>query len=183
MASILFKWLLVSSLLNFNTFSNSPSYRAESKIRESGDSHPIFVSVTEIEHNAKDKTLEVSCKIFTDDFEKTLRSTYNTYVDLLKPKDKNATNKLVADYVQKHLLIKVDGKPVALQFLGYEQDEEGIVSYYQVHNINAVKKLDITDNILFEYKKEQLSIIHTTVNGNKKSTKLVNPDEKASFEF
>ena len=38
--------------------------------------HPIFVSVTEIEHNAKDKTLEISCKIFTDDFEKTLRLTY-----------------------------------------------------------------------------------------------------------
>ncbi|MBK8520853.1 MAG: DUF6702 family protein [Ferruginibacter sp.] len=168
MASFLFKWLLISGL----AFNPAPATY-----------HPIYVSVTEIEHNAKDKTLEVSCKIFTDDFEKTLRSTYNTYVDLLKPKDKNATNKLVADYVQKHLLIKVDGKPVALQFLGYEQDEEGIVSYYQVNNINTIKKLDITDNILFEYKKEQLSIIHTTVNGNKKSTKLVNPDDKYSFEF
>jgi hypothetical protein len=182
MASILFKWLLVSSLLNFNTSSNSP-IQSEAEGRGLGGSHPIFVSVTEIEHNAKDKTLEISCKIFTDDFEKTLRSTYKTYVDLLKPKDKNAMNKLVADYVQKHLLIKVDGKAVALQFLGYEQDEEGIVSYYQVNNIATLKKLDITDNILFEYKKEQISIIHTNVNGNKKSTKLVNPEEKYSFEF
>jgi len=167
MASFLFKWLFIGGLI----FNPAPTY------------HPIYVSVTEIEHNAKDKTLEVSCKIFTDDFEKALRSTYKTYVDLLKPKDKNATSKLVADYVQKHLLIKVDGKPVALQFQGYEQDEEGIVSYYQVNNIATVKKLDITDNILFEYKKEQFSIIHTTVNGNKKSTKLLNPDDKASFEF
>ena len=168
MASFLFKWLLIGGLLL------NPS---------AATYHPIFVSVTEIEHNAKDKTLEISCKIFTDDFEKTLRQTYKTYVDLLKPKDKNAMNKLVADYVQKHLLIKVDGKAAALQFLGYEQDEEGIVSYYQVNNIATVKKLDITDNILFEYKKEQLSIIHTTVNGNKKSTKLTNPEEKYSFEF
>lgn len=145
--------------------------------------HPIFVSVTEIEHNAKDKTLEISCKIFTDDFETTLRAAYKTYVDLLKPKDRNAMNKLVGDYVQKHLLIKVDGKPVALEFLGYEQDEEGITSYYQVNNIAAVKKLDITNNILFEYKKEQISIIHTTINGNKKSSKLVNPEDKYSFEF
>jgi hypothetical protein len=176
MVSFLFKWLLVSSLLNFNTSVNSP-------FRRLGGSHPIFVSVTEIEHNAKDKTLEISCKIFTDDFEKTLRQAYKTYVDLLKPKDKNAMNKLVADYVQKHLVIKVDGKTAPLQFLGYEQDEEGIVSYYQVNNIAAVKKLDITDNILFEYKKEQISIIHTTVNGNKKSTKLINPEDKYSFEF
>jgi hypothetical protein len=167
MASILFKWLLIGGLV----FNPAATY------------HPIFVSVTEIEHNAKDKTLEISCKIFTDDFEKTLRQAYKTYVDLLKPRDKNAMNKLVADYVQKHLLIKIDGKTAALQFLGYEQDEEGIVSYYQVNNIATVKKLDITDNILFEYKKEQISIIHTTVNGNKKSTKLVNPEDKYSFEF
>lgn len=168
MASILFKWLLIGGLV-FNPA--AATY------------HPIFVSVTEIEHNAKDKTLEVSCKIFTDDFEKTLRSTYKTYIDLLKPKDKKAMEKLVADYVQKHLLVKVDGKAATLQFLDYEQDEEGIVSYFQVNNIAAVKKLDITDNILFEYKKEQISIIHTLVNGNKKSTKLLNPDDKASFDF
>jgi hypothetical protein len=167
MASILFKWLLIGGL----TFSSPATY------------HPIFVSVTEIEHNTKEKTLEISCKIFTDDFEKALRATYKTSVDLLQPKDKNAMNKLVADYVQKHLLIKVDGKAATLQFLGYEQDEEGIESYYQVNNITSVKKLDITDNILFEYKKEQISIIHTTINGNKKSTKLTNPEEKTSFEF
>ncbi len=146
-------------------------------------SHPIYVSVTEIEHNAKDKTLEISCKIFTDDFEKTLRKAYKTYVDLLQPKDKNAMNNLVKDYVTKHLQLKVDGKAVALEFIGYEQEEEGIVSFYQVKNIPAVKKLDITDNILFEYKKEQISIIHTIVNGNRKSTKLVNPEDKYSFVF
>ena len=168
MVSILFKWLVIGGLV-INSLATAK--------------HPIFVSVTEIEHNAKEKTLEISCKIFTDDFEKALRQTYKTYVDLLQPKDKNAMNKLVADYVQKHLLLKVDGKIVALQFIGYEQNEEGIVSFYQVNNIAALKKLDITDNILFEYKKEQISIIHTNVNGNKKSTKLVNPEDKYSFEF
>lgn len=168
MAGFLFKWLLFVGFLH-----STPAPVI----------HPIFVSVTEIEHNAKDKTLEISCKIFTDDFEKTLRQQYNTHVDLLNPKEKTAMEKLVSDYVPKHLFIKADGKPAPLQYLGYEQQEEGIVSFYQVNNISSVKKLEITDNILFEYKKEQISIIHTIVNGNRKSTKLVNPEDKASFEF
>jgi hypothetical protein len=167
MVSILFKWLMIGGLI----FTSAAPH------------HPIYVSVTEIEYNTKDKTLEISCKIFTDDFEKTLREAYKTYIDLLQPKDKNAMNKLVSDYVQKHLQIKVDEKAVALQFIGYEQEEEGIVSFYQVNNITAVKKLDITNNILYEYKKEQISIIHTHVNGNRKSTKLVNPEDKCSFVF
>ena len=168
MVHFLFKWLMVGGFLLGKPVS---------------DLHPIYVSVTEIEHNAKDKTLEMSCKIFTDDFETVLRQTYNTQVDLLQPKDKAAMSKLVSDYVQKHVLIRIDNMPVALQFLGYEQDEEGIISYYQVNNIAGLKKLDIANNILFEYKKEQMNILHILVDGKRKSTKLLNPESKASFEF
>ena len=168
MASILYKWFLAASLFVFCS---------------SGEMHPIYVSVIEIEHNAKDKTLEISCKIFTDDFEKTLRQVYKTHVDLLKPADKEAMNKLVNGYVQKHLQINVDGKDVQLKILGYEQVEEGIYSYYQADNINTVKNITVTDDILYEYKDQQMSLIHVTVNAVRKSTKLNNPDTKASLEF
>ena len=146
------------------------------------NSHPIFVSVTEIEHNAKEKTLEVSCKIFTDDFENTLMQAYHVHVDLLEPKYKDSMNKLVNEYVQKHLSIALESKTVALKFIGYEQIEEGIYSYYQADNISSVKNISITDNVLYEYKPEQFSLIHITVNGNRKSTKLNNPDDKVSFQ-
>ena len=43
--------------------------------------HPIYVSVTEIEHNAKDNTLEISCKIFTGDLEAVLRKNNKIKVD------------------------------------------------------------------------------------------------------
>ena len=168
MAGFLFKWLLVGGFLL-----NTPTPLT----------HPIYVSVTEIEHNAKEKTLEISCKIFTDDFEKTLRQQYNTHIDLLNSKEKAAMEKYVSGYVLKHLAVKADGKPVILHYLGYEQQEEGIVSFFQANNISSVKKIEVTDNILFEYKKEQLSLIHVIVNGDRKSTKLVNPEDKASFEF
>ncbi len=171
MAGILYKWLMICSLSFFSNTSGN------------NNTHPYFVSVTEIDHNAKEKTLEISCKIFTDDFEKTLRQVYKTQVDLLKPKDKEAMSKLVSDYVTKHLLVSVNGKAVTLQFIGYEQEEEGIESYYQVNNIPSVNKIDVVDNILYDYKKEQIGIIHAVVDGNRKSTRLNNPSDKASFEF
>ena len=168
MVTKLYKWFLILSL---------------SFLISSFSFHPIFVSVTEIEHNAKEKTLEVSCKIFTDDFEKTLRKAYNTHVDLLLAKDKPAMDKLVNDYVQKHLKIMVDGKQIVLKYMGYEQIEEGIYSYYQADNVSGVKKITVTDNILYEYKDEQINLLHITVNGNRKSTKLNNPDDKVVMEF
>ena len=168
MVSFLFKWLALFSLV--------PAL-------PTGRIHPIFMSVTEIDHNSKDRTLEISCRIFTDDFEKTLRLGGNKVVDLLHPKDKASMNKLVNDYIQKHLSIKVDGKTVSLQFIGYEQLEEAIISYFQVDNIPAMKKIDITDNLLYEYKDQQISLLHVTVNGIRKSTKIVNPEDKVSLEW
>ncbi len=168
MVHFLFKWLMIGTMM---------------VQQPEAANHPIFVSVTEIEHNATDKTLEISCKIFTDDFEKTLRQAYKTHVDLLDAKYKSAMNKLVSDYVQKHLQLNVDGKAVALQFIGYQREEEGIISFYQVNSVPTVKKIDITNNILFEYKKEQMGIVHVNVNGKRQSTKLLNPEEKYSFEF
>ncbi len=168
MASILFKWFFTTVLC----FSFS-----------SASMHPIYVSVTSIEHNAKEKTLEVSCKLFTNDFEKTLRKTYKTSVDLINPKDRSAMDKLINDYVLKHLKIATDGKPITLKYLGYEQEEEGITSYFEGANITEVKKIAVYNNLLYEYQIEQMGLIHITVAGIRKSTKLNNPDYKVVVEF
>lgn len=168
MRSLFYKWLFIGSVW-IMCASLKP--------------HPFFVSVTEIEHNAKDKTLEISCKIFTDDFEKTLRTAYKTHVDLYNAAEKTAMDKLVKDYVTKHLSISVDGKIQTLQYKGYEHLEEAIYSYYLVENVNTVKKIDIANTILYDYKEEQMSIIHVTVGGKRQSTKLVNPEERTEFSF
>jgi len=143
--------------------------------------HPIYVSVTEIEHNAKDKTLEISCKIFTGDLEAILRKNNKIKVDLLAPTDKKAMEVLVSNYIQQHLKIIVNEKPVLLSFVGYEQNEETIQSYFQVDQVKSIKSLEVQDNILYEYKSEQISIIHVIVDGKRKSTKLNNPEEKFKY--
>ncbi|MFT3980139.1 MAG: hypothetical protein QM687_06680 [Ferruginibacter sp.] len=145
--------------------------------------HPIFVSVVEIEHNAKERSLEMSCKLFTDDFEKTLRLDYKTHVDLINPADKAAMDKMVSDYVQKHLSVSADGRPVTFRYLGYEQIEEGIYSYFEADNINAPKTVSIINNLLYAYHEQQIGLMHVIVNGVRKSTKLTNPDSKAVLSF
>lgn len=173
MASIVFKWLLMAIFAG-NT--SSPAGKME-------NSHPYFVSVTEIEHNAKEQSIQISCKIFTDDFEKTLRKNCNCYVGLLQPEDKNAMDKLVNEYLQKHLSLKIDGKAAGLKYVGYENIEEAIFSYWEVTGVPAVNTLEVINNILYDYKDEQVNIVHVTIKGIRRSAKLNNPDDKISFDF
>jgi hypothetical protein len=145
--------------------------------------HPLFVSVTEINHNAKDKTLEISCKAFTDDLEKAIEKTGKVKLDLFNIKDKAAAEKAITEYITKHLLLKADGKALQLQFVGFEREGDATWSYFQVNNIPTLKKIEISDNVLFEASDEQINLVHVTVNGNRKSTKLDYPDAHVVFDF
>lgn len=143
--------------------------------------HPIFMSVTEVMHNAKEKSLEVTAKIYTDDFEKILRTNYKVKIDLIN-KSKDA-DKCVNDYLQKHFKLTADGKLQTLKYIGYERIEDAINIYVEVQNIAMVKKIEIENNILYDYKSTQISLMHVSVGGKRQSTKLTNPSTKASFTF
>ncbi len=169
MASILYKWFFAVTACVFFTGSSL---------------HPIYVSVTEMELNPKEKTLEVSCKIFTDDFEKVLRAGNKRHVDLIHPgAEKTAMDKLVNDYVQAHLKVTADGKLLNLKYLGYEVIDEGVFSYYECPGIDRLKSIAIFDNLLYEYNDQQMGLVHVTVNGIRKSTKLNNPESRALINF
>jgi hypothetical protein len=158
MAASLFKWLIILS-------------------------HPLYITVTEINHNGKDKTLEISCKMFTNDFESVLEKTSHSKIDLSDGKSKTANDKLIADYVEKHLQLKVDGRLVSMHFIGSEKEEDGTWSYFQVDNIPSVKKLDINNNLLYDGFSQEINIMHVKAAGVEKSTRLDYPAATASFEF
>lgn len=176
MAEVLYKWFFV--LLLGGTFST----KADQGDKDSSN-HPFFISVTEISHNATDKNLEISCKIFTDDFETALSKGSSSKIDLFNPKDKQAVEKQIAAYIRKHLAVKLDNKPVTLEFVGFERENEAVWSYFQVSNTPAPKKIDINNDLLYDSFNQQINLMHISVGGNRKSTKLNYPDASASFQF
>jgi hypothetical protein len=145
--------------------------------------HPLHIATVEIEHNATDKTLEITCKTFWDDFQTVLGKLNKTTVDLSSDKDKENKNKWIFNYLNAHLQITIDGKTVPLSFVGFEKEDVVIYSYMQVDNIASVKKVSIVNSIMHDMFDDQTEIIHVIVNGNRKSTKLDYPSKTAEFSF
>lgn len=161
MANILVRWLITTAIFF----------------------HPFFVSVVQIDQNTKEKSLEVSVRIFAEDFEATLKKFGNTKIDLQHPTDKAVVDKLITTYIQSKLQLKVDGKPVTMHYIGYEQRLESIWVYLEVDNVSSLKKLDVNCNLLYEFEQKQSNIIHVKAAGCDKSFKLDNPKASTSFEF
>jgi hypothetical protein len=145
--------------------------------------HPFHVSVVEINHNSRDQTLEFSCKLFTDDFEKVLVQNYKAKVDLINPTNKAAMDSLIKKYILSHLSIKADGKQLPLNYLGFERENEAVYTYLEVENIKAVKKIELSNKLMQDLFKDQTNLIHITGLGDRKSSKLDYPATNATFDF
>ena len=178
MAIELYKWLLIP-MVSFSLFTN------EQKADISGNKalHPLHLATVEIDHNATDKTLEITCKTFWDDFESILSKVNKSMVDLVSSKDTAGNNKKIFEYIKSHLQITIDGKPVQMSFVGYEKEDVVVYSYLQVDNISSVKKVAIVNTLMHDLFDDQVEIIHMIVNGNRKSTKLDYPAKSAEFSF
>jgi hypothetical protein len=144
--------------------------------------HPFYVSVVEIDYNQSAQTLETSVRIFTDDFENVLKTRFpGQKIDLYHTHA--ATDSLISRYLQEKLQLKVNGKPVAMHYIGSERVEESTWSYFEIGTVSQVKQIDISNTLLYEYKKEQINMHHVTVGGQRKSHKMGQPDSRVLLSF
>jgi len=145
--------------------------------------HPLHVSTSDISYNAKDNKLEVTCRIFTDDFELALQKQFNTKVDLQKPEMHNAMDVLVKNYLNAHLQLKTGNAAIPLNYLGFEVDHEAINIYLESAKIASPKIIEAEVSLLHNIFDDQINIVHMTVNGVRKSGKVIFPDKKIEQVF
>lgn len=177
MAILMFKW---SFLVHWFLGGYAPAAAND----HNPPPHPLYISVTEINYNAEDKNLEISCKIFTDDFENALSTLHHSKIDLTNPKDKAVADKQVYDYIKTNLQLKLDGKPVNLEFVGYEKENDAVWSYLQVSNTGkAPKTIEIFNSLLYDAYDKQINLMHVSVGGSRKSTRLNYPDKESKIQF
>ncbi len=162
MANILVQWLITATMAIY---------------------HPFFVSVIDFNHNAKDATVEISIRVYTDDLEKTIQKNTTAKIDIIQPSDKTIIDKLITAYIGKTLHLKINGQTVNVKYVGYEIIKESTWAYFEIEGIKEFKKIDIDCNFLYDFEKSQTNIFHVKSMGKEKSYKLENPDRITSFQF
>lgn len=145
--------------------------------------HPLHLSSTEINHNPKTNTLEISSRVFTDDFEDMLSRKYKIKADLLKTGRHQEMDQFVAQYILAHLQLAADSKNIKLNYLGFENDQEAIIIYLESNPIKQVKSLELNSTILYDLFDDQTNIFHFNMKGKRKSAKLDYPSKKLIQQF
>ena len=145
--------------------------------------HPLHVSTTEISFNAKEKSLEISCRIFTDDFENVLAKAYKTKTDLTKKELHVEMDVLIKKYLATNLKFKVNGKLVVANYLGFEIDHEATNVYLEIENVAGLQSLSLSNSILYDLFDDQMNILHVERAGVRKSARTNYPSTSLSVIF
>ena len=127
--------------------------------------HPFFVSVIDITHNPKERSIEMSVRIFNEDLEKTLQKYTTVKIDILQPTNRDFVNEEIQKYISKHLTVIVNGKPISYKIIGFEQQKESTWCYFEAQNMNSANTVGIDCDILYDLENTQVNIIHVKSKG------------------
>lgn len=154
-------------------------YPVTSKNCPAAGAHPFYVSVTEIRSDSQKQTFSVSVRMFTDDIQQALFKLYG-YKGELNAEDGSASA-FLGKYIPERLGITVAGKAVALQWVGYETEEEATWCHLEVRTFPGTGTIAVTNRILYDFIEEQTNLVHCYRDGTRSSYKLMNPEVAAQF--
>ena len=130
--------------------------------------HAYHSTITELRYNAPRKQLEISVKVFTDDFEKALSQGQPTRVNLTDAAPRPLV--LATAYLQRTLQVSTPaGAPLQLQVLGMQAENDGYWLHCKVPLPGPLSGVKLRQAMLLEAFNDQMNIVNIEANGQKQS--------------
>lgn len=134
--------------------------------------HPFHVSVCDVEFNEEAKSIQLSQRIFLDDFEQTLNEKYRVNLVIDDEISKVFRDSLIKVYLFESIQVSVDGKKKKGIYIGNEIEDDAMWCYIEYKGVTKFKSLRIKSTVLIETFEDQANIIHFTYGDYEKSIKL-----------
>ena len=145
--------------------------------------HKYYVSVTEIEYINEQKSVQIISRIFIDDFESLLRNRYDERLTLAIENEDDLVNYYTEKYLKEKLKITINGQPLEFNFIGKEYEEDIMLNYLEIVNVDNISSIEVTNRILFKLFPAQKNIVRFKINSKNKSILLIKENDKGLLNF
>lgn len=145
--------------------------------------HKYYLSVSEIEYKAESKSLQITTRVFIDDFQDVLNKRYGQSADFTKENGIAENKNLIEKYLTGKLIIKTDNQLVDLEYLGGEIEGDQLVLYIEGTEVENFRKILVTNLILTDLYSDQKNVVHVQIGDQIKSFLLVKEKPSESLIF
>lgn len=147
--------------------------------------HKFYVSVTNVKYSEKDAALQITSRIFIDDFEDVLQKRYGFKAELAMEKESKEADTFIEKYLRAKFTVEINGENASYTFIGKKYDADVMICYIEVPNVDLAEatSIQIQNEILTDLYDEQQNIVHFKINGKKKSFVLIKSDTKGMLNL
>jgi len=138
-------------------------------ILSSFTAHKFYVSINQIEYKSDKKEVQITARYFIDDLNNALEKMHNTKFYLESKIQTTAQEKLLTEYLHQNFSVKINSNLSTLKIIDKELEDDVLIFYIVIEKVSKIKTLEIKNTMLFDFSNEQQNIIHSNINGIKKS--------------
>lgn len=145
--------------------------------------HKYYLSVTDLEYNEEQKTIQIITRLFYDDLEAVLQTRYMETLKVDPSENQEILDKYISKYLKQKMEVVVNDTPRQLQFLGKEYEDDYVVCYIEITEIEHIERVSLKSTVLLDLSPEQKNMVHTKILGKKKSLLLQDGNTNALLNF
>ena len=131
--------------------------------------HRFYTAIFQINFVPQKKMVQITTRIFMDDFNDALKNQYHKTTFLGTDKETEADVDLMKKYLTEKFRLTINGKFQSMNYLSKEIEDNVLVCYYKINDVSKINSLTVENLILIEVHPEQQNIIQFNNNGTKSS--------------
>ena len=147
--------------------------------------HKFYVSVTNISFSEKDQAIQITSRVFIDDLEKVLEERYGINAKLTTKDEPAKADTYIEKYLRTKFKLFVDGELKYFDYLGRKYDNDVVIFYLEVKNVNLnnIKTIEVQNQLLTDLFDDQQNVVHFKIKGMKKSFVLIRENDKGMLNL
>ena len=145
--------------------------------------HKEYHSLTNIDYNKKEKALQITMRLFTNDIDLALKKYFEKPIELGSINEIVDANKLLELYLNQKFILSINNEMTQYQFLGKEFEKDELYLYMEIKEIEKIEQISVQNAILTELFFEQENIIKLNINDQQKSIILTKENDKGMLKF
>ena len=125
-------------------------------------SHPFHATITSFDCNRKNKSVEITIKLFTNDLESAIARQEKSDLRIDSGNNSVMIDSLIYNYIKKNLFFSLNDERIKLLWVGKEFENDITWSYLEIKNIKNIPgtKISIKNKLFLEIFDDQLNICH-----------------------
>jgi hypothetical protein len=153
------------------------------------ESHPIHVSLTTIDFNPQERSLEITCKIFADDLEDAIKKTSGAQLYLGSQKENPAfATAKIEEYLRRHFRVEFVGAPALAEwtFVGRELEGDAMWCYLEYASValpSPRPRVKVAQTVLLDLYDDQTNVVNLSIGGERRSALIRKAKHSEILDF